>query len=62
MKVRLFCSTHDVQSKESEEFEYPNNFTDEELDKEAEDYFWQIKEPCWWFERIDDKEKNEPIR
>ena len=57
MKVRLFCSTHDRDSRRNEVFDYPDDYTDEQLEKEAEEFFWNEKEPCWWFERLENNKK-----
>ena len=58
MKVRLFCCTHDIQSKSSEVFEFSDDITDEELEKAAEEYFWNSKEPEWWFEKLPENDES----
>lgn len=52
MKVKLYCSTHDFQSKEDTIVELPDDLSEEELMAEAENFFWETKEPNWWFEII----------
>ena len=52
MKVRFWCSTHDLISKVEDTMELPDDMTDEELEKEAEQFFWERKEPSWGFERL----------
>jgi hypothetical protein len=54
IKVRLFCSTHDLQSKVSDIIKVDADTTDEDLEGMAEDFFWNSKEPCWWFEKIEE--------
>ncbi len=46
--VFLNCRTHDSFSKESEEYTLTEDMTEEELEKVAEEFFWNTKEPEWW--------------
>lgn len=47
--VWLWWCTHDPQSKEVEEYTLTEDMTEEELEKLAEDYMWNDKEPEWGF-------------
>lgn len=47
--VWLWCCTHDFQSKEIEEFVLDNDYTEEELEDLAKDFFYNVKEPEWGF-------------
>lgn len=47
-KYVLGCSTHDRQSRVEEEFTAEYDMTEEDLEQEAELFFWNNKEPCWW--------------
>ena len=48
--VWLVCATHDIQSKEWEEYTLTEDATEDELTKIAEEYMLNTKEPSWWFE------------
>jgi hypothetical protein len=50
MKVTFHCSTHDLQSEEEGTWDVPDDTTDEELEEMAKDYFWECKQPEWWYE------------
>jgi hypothetical protein len=50
MKVKLWCSTHDLQSRREDIVEYPDDLSNEDLEVEAEEFFWNEKEPCWGYE------------
>ena len=53
MKVKFFCSTHDFQSKEESDIEeFEDDITEKELEEMAEQFFWESKEPGWWYEII----------
>ena len=53
MKVKFLWSTHDLGSEtESDVEEFDDDTTDKELDKIAEEYFWNDKEPSWWWEIV----------
>jgi hypothetical protein len=48
-KVWLCCATHDAQSKEFEEYTLEADMTETELSDVAKEYFYNTKEPEWWF-------------
>ena len=52
MKVKVWCNTHDLQSREEDVMEVRDDATDAELDAEAEDFFWNNKEPEWGWEKL----------
>ena len=55
MKVKFHCSTRDFQSKASSDIEeFSDDTTKEELEEMAEEFFWNEKEPDWWYEIIED--------
>jgi hypothetical protein len=54
--VWLWCSTHDIQSMEKEEYTLEVDCTHSELEKVAEDFFWNNKEPEWGFSEEDPEE------
>lgn len=54
MKVRFWCCTHDLGSKAEDIQEVDSDLTDEELEKWAEEYFWEQKQPEWGFEKIEE--------
>lgn len=56
-KVFLCCSTHDAQSLQYEEYELEADYTEEELEKLAEEYFWNTKEPSWWFQEDEPEDR-----
>jgi hypothetical protein len=49
--VELFCCTHDMQSEEYEDYTLEVDMTEDELNKIAEDFFWNTKEPEWGFRK-----------
>ena len=64
MKIKLWCSTHDLGSEE-EDFYTPDEMgmTEDEitemsdatrkfLEEQAEQFFWSEKEPSWGFEIV----------
>ena len=66
MKVKVWCCTHDLQSKEEEIVDLAEfGFTDseienikagngnEQLNEVAKDFFYETKQPEWGFEIID---------
>lgn len=55
--VWLWWCTHDTQSMEQYEYFLEEDMTEEELEKLAENYFWDDKEPEWGFS----EEKKEDI-
>ena len=56
-KFKLHCCTHDLQSeRESEVYELEEDITSEQLEKEAEGFMWEEKEPEWWYEIIEEGE------
>lgn len=54
-KVRLYCSTHDFHSKESDLYTLEHDMTEDEINSLAEEYMWNTKEPEWWFEVVDEE-------
>jgi hypothetical protein len=55
-KYTLHCCTHDVQSQRTSDiYELEEDITEEQLDKEAEDFMWNAKEPEWWYEIIEEE-------
>ena len=53
MKVKFYCSTHDFQSEAISDIEeFDDNTTEKELYEMAEEFFWNEKQPCWWYEII----------
>ena len=57
LRIVLNCSTHDPQSKVSKKYTLESDYTEEQLDKLAEEFFWNQKEPSWWWEIQDRKGK-----
>lgn len=49
--VYIWCSTHDFQSLDYEEYTLEHDMTEEELTAYAEEYFWNTKEPEWGFSK-----------
>ena len=59
MKVKFNWTINGVcyscsHQERSEIEEYPDDVTDEELNKIAEECFFNNMEPNWWFEKIKD--------
>jgi hypothetical protein len=50
-KYILACATHDPRSRVEEEFIAEDDMSEEELENEAEEFFWNNKEPCWWWDK-----------
>ena len=48
--VWLCCATHDVGSKEWEEYTLTEDMTPSQLEDVAKDFFYNTKEPEWWVE------------
>jgi hypothetical protein len=55
--VWLWCCTHDSRSSEKEKLVLTTDMTTKELEKIAEEFFWDRKEPEWGFfeEEPDDR-------
>jgi hypothetical protein len=54
MKVKLFCATRDINSKESKTIEVDDDITDEKLELLAKNFLENVKEPAYWYEKIDE--------
>jgi hypothetical protein len=49
-KVRLYCCTHDAQSKEYEDIILDEDTSETMLNEMAKDFMYNTKEPEYWFE------------
>ena len=55
MKVIFYCCTHDFQSEDHSDIEeFDDDTTIKELEEMAEEFFWNSKEPSWWYTIIED--------
>lgn len=55
-KVWVWCCTHDAQSMEKELVTLEYDHTEAELEKYAEEFMWNTKEPSWGFEEQEPEE------
>jgi hypothetical protein len=54
-KIKLSCCTHDFQSTESDIITLESDLQESDLEKLAEEYFYQQKQPEWWFDALNEK-------
>jgi len=50
-KFILGCSTRQTQSRVVEEFVAEYDMSESDLEAESEEFFWNNKEPCWWWDK-----------
>jgi hypothetical protein len=48
--VFLCCATHDAQSREHEAYTLTEDMSHDELEEVAKEFFYNTKEPEWWFQ------------
>lgn len=46
-KIRVYVATNKVGSESYDEFEIEDDATEEEIDKEVEDYIWNMIDSYW---------------